>query len=249
MRLWKAWIVTQKDISVFTKNKYILYSFMMFPVLMGAVLPLVFVFSLNASAASLTHAQLLTASQQIAAEAATFLVFIPAFLPSLIGSYSFVGEKIEKSLEPLLATPTTDEELLLGKCLASFVPCMAATFLAAAISGGILDYWSYNRLGVFLIPSVYWLLVLFVMAPLAGILSVEANVIISSKMNDVRAAQQTGGLVSLPIILFVILAASFSLVSVLLAGLIILVLAVADVSLFYLSKETFQREEILTKWR
>lgn len=249
MRLWKAWIVTRKDISVFRKNKYVLYSFMMFPVLMGALLPVTFVFSLNAQAASLTHAQLLAASQQVASEAAIFLIFIPAFIPSLIGSYSFVGEKIEKSLEPLLATPTTDDELLLGKCLAAFVPCLAATFAGAAISAGILDYWSYTTLGVFLIPNLYWLLVLFVMAPLAGVMSVEANVIISSRMNDVRAAYQTSGLVSLPLVFFAVIASALALVSVLLAGLIILVLAVADVGLFYLSKETFQREEILTKWK
>lgn len=249
MRLWKAWIVTQKDISVFVRNKYVLYSFIAFPVLMGVIFPIVFVFSLNSQAASLTHAQLLAASQQLADQATTFLIFVPAFLPSIIGSYSFVGEKIEKSLEPLLATPTTDGELLLGKCLASFVPCIAATFVGAAISASILDFWSYTTLGVFLLPSFYWLLVLFAMAPLVCIMSVEANVIISSRMNDVRAAQQLGTLVALPLVFIVIIATALAIVSSLLAALIIVALVVADVSLFYLSKETFQREEILTKWK
>lgn len=249
MRLWKSWIVTQKDLSVFRKNKYVLYSFIAIPVAMSLALPLTFVFSLNAQASSLTHAQLLTAAQQVADEATTLLVLIAAFLPSIIGSYSFVGEKIEKSLEPLLATPTTDGELLFGKSLASFIPCIAATFVGGAISASILDYWSYTTLGVFLIPSVYWLAVLFVMSPLACVMSVEANIIVSSRMTDIRAAQQMGTLVSLPLILFVIVAASTALVSVLLAAIIIVILIVADVSLFYLSKETFQREEILTKWK
>jgi len=208
-----------------------------------------FIFALNAQAASLTHAQLLTAAGQVANEATTYLILIAAFLPSIIGSYSFVGEKIEKSLETLLATPTTDGELLLGKSLASFVPCLAATFIGGAISASILDVWSYTTLGVLLLPDVYWLIVLFVMAPLACIMSVEANVIVSSRMSDIRAAQQIGSLISLPLMLFVIVAAATALVSVLLAVLIIAVLAVADVTLFYLSKETFQREEILTKWK
>jgi len=249
MRLWKSWIVTQKDISVFRRNKYLLYSFILFPVLMGVVFPVTFIFALNAQATSLTHVQLLTAAGQVANEATTFLILIAAFLPSIVGSYSFVGEKIEKSLEPLLATPTTDGELLLGKSLASFVPCLAATFIGGAISASILDVWSYTKLGVLLLPDVYWLMVLFVMAPLVCIMSVEANVIVSSRMNDIRAAQQIGSLISLPLILFVILAAATALASVLMAVLVIAVLAVVDVTLFYLSKKTFKREEILTKWK
>ena len=132
-----------------------------------------------------------------------YLVLIAAILPSIIASYSFVGEKVEKSLEPLLATPTTDGELLLGKSLAAFVPCIAVTYLAAAISAAILDVWSYIRIGDFLMPNVFWFLVCSVIAPLACILSVEANVIVSSRVNDIRAAQQLGGLVVLPLILLV----------------------------------------------
>ena len=181
--------------------------------------------------------------------AAIFLVIIPAFLPSYIASYSFVGEKIEKSLEPLLATPTTDGELLLGKCLAAFLPCMGVTYVGAAISASILDAWSYTRIGVFLIPNLYWILAVVIITPLACVLSVEANVIVSSRVNDIRAAQQLGGIVLLPLIILILVAVSSAELSLLLAILVSIVLAVADVTLFYLSKETFQREEILTKWK
>jgi len=134
-----------------------------------------------------------------------YLVLIATVLPSIIASYSFVGEKVEKSLEPLLATPTIDGELLLGKSLAAFVPCIAVTYLAAAISALILDVWSISRVGYFLIPNLFWILAIFVITPLACIMSVEANVIVSSKVNDIRAAQQLGGLVVLPILALVIL--------------------------------------------
>ena len=36
--------------------------------------------------------------------------------------------------------------------------------LGAALSAAILDGWSYVRIGVFLIPNVYWALVLFVIS-------------------------------------------------------------------------------------
>jgi ABC-2 type transport system permease protein len=253
MRLWKSWIVTKKDLSVFKKNKYVLYSLIAMPIIMGVVLPVIFIFALNAEIGSttLTHAQVSAAVNQIVGLATMYFVLIPAILPSIIASYSFVGEKIEKSLEPLLATPTTDGELLLGKSLAAFIPCMAVTYIGAAISAIIIDAWSLTtpQVGTFLIPNPYWLLVIGAIAPLACIMSVEANIIVSSKVNDIRAAQQLGGLVVLPLVFVVIFASTSAQISTLLAIGVSAALVVADIALFYLSKATFQREEILTKWK
>ena len=249
MRLWKSWIVTQKDLSVIRKNKYIFYSLLAMPVILGVILPATFVFALNAEYTSLPHDQFTAAANQLIDISATYLILISAVLPSIIASYSFVGEKIEKSLEPLLATPTTDGELLLGKSLAAFIPCLGATYLAAAISATILDIWSSIRIGTFLIPNLFWILAVAAIAPLACIMSVEANVIVSSRVNDIRAAQQLGGLVVMPIIGLLIVVVVGAELSTILAILVTVVLVVADVTLFYLSKETFQREEILTKWK
>jgi ABC-2 type transport system permease protein len=253
MRLWKSWIVTRKDLSVFRKNKYVLYSLIAMPIILGVVLPVIFIYTLNTeiSAGTLTQGQILASVNQIIGIATMYFVLIPAVLPSIIASYSFVGEKIEKSLEPLLATPTTDGELLLGKSLASFVPCMVVTLIGAAISAIIIDVWSYStpQIGTFLIPNPYWLLVIGVIAPLACIMSVEANIIVSSRVNDIRAAQQLGGLVVLPLILVVIFASTSAQLSTLIAIAVSTALAIADIALFYLSKATFQREEILTKWK
>ncbi len=251
MRLWKSWIVTQKDLSVFKKNKYVLYSLVAMPVIMGVVLPVIFIFALDAEISSplVTSSMALAAANQIVSIATMYLVLIASILPSIIASYSFVGEKIEKSLEPLLATPTTDGELLLGKSLAAFIPCIAVTFLGAVVSAPIIDYWSYTRLGLFLIPNLYWVLVIGVIAPLSCIMSVEANIIVSSKVNDIRAAQQLGGLVVLPLVFIVIFASTSAQLSIWLAVGVSLGLSIADIALFYLSKATFQREEILTKWK
>jgi ABC-2 type transport system permease protein len=251
MRLWKSWIVTQKDLSVFKKNKYVLYSLLAMPIIMGVVLPVIFIIALDAQIASpqVTHEQAIAGANQIVNIATMYLVLIASILPSIIASYSFVGEKIEKSLEPLLATPTTDGELLLGKSLAAFIPCIAVTFIGAAISAPIIDYWSYTRLGLLLIPNLYWILVIGVIAPLSCIMSVEANIIVSSKVNDIRAAQQIGGLVVLPLVFVVIFASTSAQLSIYLAVGVSAALAAADIALFYLSKKTFQREEILTKWK
>ena len=40
MRLWKAWIVATKDFGVVRNNKYIFYSIIAMPLLMGIAIPL-----------------------------------------------------------------------------------------------------------------------------------------------------------------------------------------------------------------
>jgi ABC-2 type transport system permease protein len=248
MRFWKSWIVTKKDLSVIRKNKYVFYSLFAMPLILGVILPTIFVITLSAGADQLTPIELREAADQVVNLGSMYLVLIPAILPSIIASYSFVGEKIEKSLEPLLATPTTDGELLLGKSLASFVPCMAVTYFAAAIFVGLIDFWSYTTFGILMLPNVYFAILIFVIAPLACIMSVLANVIVSSRVNDIRAAQQIGGLIVLPLV-FVVLIGSIAAASLVIALGVSIAIAIADIALFYLSKATFQREEILTKWK
>ena len=45
MRLWKSWIVTSKDLSVFKRNRYILSSLIAIPLIVGVVLPVVFIYA------------------------------------------------------------------------------------------------------------------------------------------------------------------------------------------------------------
>jgi len=243
MRLWKAWIVATKDFSVFRKNKYIFYSIVAMPLVFGLLVPLLMLLFLPPDVPASAVTMLLNMLN-------AYFAVLAAILPTVIASYSFVGEKTEKSLEPLLATPTTDGELLLGKSLAAFLPCMAATYIGAVVYLVVVNVWSYMNLNVFLLPNLNWAIIVGLVSPLACILSVESNIIVSSRVNDVRAAQQLGGLVVLPIILVLIFVPTTGFVSTDLLALILSgALAVAVVALFYLSKATFQREEILTKWK
>jgi ABC-2 type transport system permease protein len=55
-----------------------------------------------------------------------FFIIGAVSLPVGIAAYSVVGEKVEKSLEPLLTTPLTDGEILMGKkhsCIPSSSTC------------------------------------------------------------------------------------------------------------------------------
>ena len=172
-----------------------------------------------------------------------------AVIPTAIASYSLVGEKIQKSLEPLLATPMTDGEILLGKTISGLLVPVAAIYAGSILFMVLMDFVTQGTLGYLYYPN-WHIGVILLAAPLASLLSVELNVLISSRMNDVRTAQQLGFLFLLPFmgLYFVSEFGFFALTDtnlLIVAG----VIFIADVALFFVSKATFQREEILTKWK
>jgi hypothetical protein len=89
------------------------------------------------------------------------------------------------------------------------------------------------------------------MVPLAALLSVEWNIMISSRVSDIRVAQQFGAFVVIPLA-GIYVTGEIGLVNLGVTNnllYIIAALAVIDVILFILARTTFQREEILTKWK
>ena len=246
MRLSKAWIVASKDFKTFTKRKSILYTIVYFELIVSIGLPFLMRFvasrNNNVPAASLLPSLL---------DAFSFLYVIGAGLAPLgIAAYSLVGEKVQKSLEPLLATPTTDEEILAGKSIAAFLPAMAATYIGALIFTVLMDLFTHSTLNYYYFPNSNFAIILFLLAPLACVLSVGYNILVSSRVNDVRTAQQLGALILLPLGAVYLLSElkAFSLTT---DNMLVMaaVLAVVDVIVFYLVKMTFRREEILTKWK
>jgi ABC-type Na+ efflux pump permease subunit len=183
--------------------------------------------------------------------ASTFLFIIPAALtPTILASYSFLGEKLEKSLEPLLATPTTDGELLLGKGLAALLPSVVVTYVGATIFVVLVDALTLPVFGHAYLPDSTTAVVLLLAVPLACVFSVESNVIIASLVGDVRAAQQLGTIASLPFGgVYVLAETNFT--SLNYANLMIVSATLFAIVLILLqtSRTTFRREEILTKWK
>jgi ABC-2 type transport system permease protein len=173
----------------------------------------------------------------------------PSVIPMTLASYSIIGEKQARSLEPLLATPVSTVELLFGKTLAAIVPAIGVTWLAYALYlVGASEIASDHVLGVLL--SATWLLAILVIGPLIGVLSVLIGVIISSRFNDTRVAQQLGGLIALPIAGFGVAQASGALLVDLgsfAAGFVVLV--AIDALAFYITVRQFQRDRILTEWK
>ena len=178
-----------------------------------------------------------------------FFLLMPAYIPLSIATYSIIGEKQSRSLEPVLAAPIRTSELLAGKAIAALVP-------------GVLSGWATYAIFVVLASLVYgpalfgvvtdlsWLAGVFLLGPAVGLSSVVAGVIVSARVNDPRVAQQIGGVVILPVIALVLVQATGTLLVGPL-GYLVLSAIVVLVSLegLRVGVRLFDREAILTRWR
>ena len=245
MNFGKSWIIAAKDLKTIIRKRTVLYTVVLLPLLLSILFPLVVEFA-GKQSGGIPVAVL----PGLLNSFAFFFVIIAAIIPTPIASYSIVGEKVEKSLEPLLATPTTDGEILLGKSVAAFLPAIVATYAGATIFMTLMDSVTYSELGYLYYPNWGIGVILLLLAPLAALLSVELNVIASARVSDVRAASQLGSLMFLPF-MGIYLAGEIGLISLDTSNLLIIsiLLAALDLFLFRISTATFRREEILTKWK
>ena len=249
VRLSQAWIVATKDFAVFRTKKYIIYSIAVVPLIVSFALPLVtwYASNIGRKGAALSA----TGIAALLPSFAFIYLFLAGVIPVTVASYTLVGEKVEKSLEPLLATPTTDAEILFGKGIAAFLPPLASILGGAAIFMGLTDAVTFDKLGYYFFPNTNAVILLFLMVPLAVVMSTEWNVFISSRVSDVRIAQQIGVLLALPLF-GIYLAGQANLVSLddtytllTISGALLLI----DLLFLYVARATFRREVILTKWK
>jgi ABC-type Na+ efflux pump permease subunit len=244
MDLENVWTVATKDFSVLRMKKNIVYTLVAFPLGMALGLPaVVWLVEVRQSISFVTLFPLFNAF-------AFFFIIVASILPAGMASYSIVGEKVEKSLEPLLATPATDGEILLGKSIASFLPSIGATYFGASVFMVLIDVITHQQLGYLFYPNWDAGVFLLFAAPLTCLFSVEMNVIVSARVSDVRAASQFGGLLVIPFAALYVLG-EINVVPLTANNLLIIsaVLLFVDVLLFFVSRSTFGREEILTKWK
>ena len=178
-----------------------------------------------------------------------FFLLMPAYIPLSIATFSIIGEKLARTLEPVLAAPIRTVELLAGKSVAALVPGVLAgwaTYAAFVVLASLV----YGPALFGVVTDGSWLAGVFVLGPAVGLSSVVAGVLVSARVNDPRVAQQIGGVIIVPIVALVIIQATGTLL-VGPTGYAILALIVTVVALLGLrvGVQLFQREAILTRWR
>jgi ABC-2 type transport system permease protein len=245
MRLSKAWLVAVRDFKVFKHQKNMLYALLIFPVLISIIPTVVLQFAVNRNPPLPA-----VGIPPILDAFSIFLIVGSAFVPLGIAGYTIVGEKIEKSLEPLLASPLTDGEILLGKTISAVLPTIIAMYTGGVIFMVGTNVVTYPLLDYYYFPNWTIAVILFLGMPAAIIMSVEFGVIVSSRVNDVRSATNFGALMFFPF-LIIYIAGQTKLITLDTDTMLIIsgILFAIDVVLFYLSTAAFQREEILTQWK
>ena len=260
--------IIRKEWAEVFKNRMVIFTVAFLPLLMTAI-PLGIIYSTRSTASAAgtaINSQLPSEMTQsmcpgglsgpecfqvfMVGEFMMLFMIVPVAIPVTIAAYSIVGEKTTRSLEPLLATPITTVELLVGKCLAAVIPAILATYAAFGIFA--LGTWIIvaDKLLLAALLDARWLIAIFIVGPLLALLAVVFSLMISSRVNDPRVAEQISMVIILPVLagffgqvagLFVLNKAIISVVAVVMLGL--------DVLMVYLATRIFQREQILTRWR
>ncbi len=256
--------IIDKEWAEVFKNRMVLFLVIFLP-LFFTILPLVILYFTSHSAPSGGGTDMPSAFQAmcgmnmsefdclqifVANEFLLFYMIMPIIIPITIAAYSIVGEKTTRSLEPLLATPISTEELLAGKALAAAVPAIGATWLSYILFILLLPVVGVSAAVRNYITGPIWLLAVFLAGPLMAILAVNFAVLVSSRVSDPRVAEQISAVLIVPIL--ALLFSQIAGIIVLNTGIMLLfclVVAVIDVGMIFLGARLFRRETILTKWK
>ncbi len=261
----KVWVIVGKEWAEVFKNRFVLFTVAFMPLIFTG-LPLVILYAMQTSGDLPGDVPFDGPAQfsplceglgggecmqyYILAQFMLLFMLLPVIIPITIASYSIVGEKTTRTLEPVLATPITTLELLAGKTLAAVLPAVTASsagYLVFAVGAFIIT----GGLGITAkLFSLLWLLAVFVVGPLLAIAAVSVAVMVSSRANDPRVAEQLSVLVILPIIgLLFGQITGFLVLNERLILWMALGLVVIDAGLLYFATQLFQRETILTRWK
>ncbi len=257
--------IIRKEWGEVFKNRFVLFTVAFLPLILTAI-PLIILGStqdlvgIAGSAATEFPAQFTELCQGMSGGECTqyllvsqfilLFMMMPVMIPVTIASYSIVGEKTTRTLEPVLATPIRTIELLIGKALAAIIPALIATwgsYLIFTLGAKILTTSSSVASKLF---DPLWILAIFLVGPLLSVASVSIAVMVSSRVSDPRVAEQISALVVLPVLgLFI----SQSMGLIFLNEELILWIAAAmliiDGGLLAFATQLFQRESILTRWK
>ena len=197
MAFRKSLIVARADLRMAMNVRMVKYCL----VIMSAMAPItaigfVLLIALTAPAFLATTIPML---DSLVAPMMGMMAIVPA---TMISANALVGEREQNTLEPILCTPLSDRELLIGKVLSSFIPIIALLFGSVFITE-IVTIVVFALVGaeVVLFPGIASLYLLLVAGPILILAVVSVMILISGKVKRVYEAYQSSGAV---VIIFLI---------------------------------------------
>ena len=179
---------------------------------------------------------------------APLFLILPLMTASVIAADSFAGEKERKTLEALLYTPTSDQELYVAKVLTPWVAAMGVILLSLVGYSIVVNAVAAPMVGRIFFPNFMWIVLAFWVGPAAAGLGLGVMVLVSSRVSAFQEAYQLGGLVVLPVLLLVFGQVGgiifFSVPVVLVIGLILWLI---DLAVLWFGARTFTRSKLLSR--
>jgi ABC-type transport system involved in multi-copper enzyme maturation permease subunit len=228
--------IFRKELREYRHNGNIIYAMAVLP-LIFLIQPVIQVFTLPSSASSALHHE----------HSLVYMLAIPALVPAALSAYSIVGERLQGTLEPLLSTPVRQEELLLGKALAAFVPAVVVAYAVFAVYIAIIELFAPADIASALVQGPD-LIAQVVFTPLLAAWSIWVGIAVSARSSDPRTAGQLSVLISLPtvavtsLIAFNVIPATLAVAIAFAAGLLIL-----DRLGWKMASAIFDRERLITQ--
>ncbi|MEU8171778.1 ABC transporter permease subunit [Microbispora hainanensis] len=187
--------ITRKELHEYRRNAAVVLAMAILP-LVFLIQPLIKVFTLPASAATALRHE----------HALLYMLAVPVLVPAVLAAYAVVGERLQGTLEPVIATPISREELLLGKALAAFIPSIAVAYGVFALFVAIVEIFAQPVVASAFIRGPELLAQLLFTPPLAA-WSIWVGIAVSARASDPRTAGQLALLLSLPTVAITTLAA------------------------------------------
>jgi len=179
---------------------------------------------------------------------APMFLILPLLVASVIAADSFAGEKERKTLEGLLYTPTTDQELFLGKVLSAWIPALVVAVGGFVVYGIVANVAAWPVMGQIFFPTWTWIVLVFWVCPAAAGFALGVMVLVSLRAQTFQEAYQMGAMVVLPVVLLTIgQATGVIYISVGLVFVLGLILWALDLGLLWVCGKVFRRSEIIAR--
>ena len=231
--------VLRKEFREYRRNKLIVVTMVLFPALLLGP-SLAGLLAINDAPPGLVRA--------LVNQVMLFFLLVPAILPTVVAGYAVIGEREQGTLEPVLSTPVTDGELLLGKAVGASVPGVLFSWGLFILYVGALQLFGAPEVQREALQARH-VVAQALVAPAIAVYAIEVAMAISARSTDVRVAQQLSGLAVLPVVgalaLFTLRVIEPTVLRYVEAA---LVLGVIDAVGWLGLRRVFDRERVLTRF-
>jgi len=228
-----------KELRDYRRNRVVIGTMAMVPALF-IILPMIQLFAANATGKALgVHIGL----------SLLYMLVIPVMMPSVVSSYSVVGEREQGTLEAVLITPIRREEFLIGKALAAFIPTVVIAYAVFGIFLGAAALFAHPAIASAIYTGSH-ILVQLLFTPLLAGWAIWVGIAVSARSKDVRAAQQLSVLGGVPpLVILALMSLNVITVSTSLALVLAAALLAVDLLAWRIVAAIFDRERLITGTR